>query len=92
MIIDFVKSHKNIHILTTANTFELLNTYQFTSISKDVTIIDVNTQKSINELINEYEDYFDYCSSHSTFDERVVDAESIIYKERYTICIIMDNL
>lgn len=50
-VIDFVKSHKNIHILTTANTFELLNTYQSTPISKDVTIIDVNTQKSINELI-----------------------------------------
>lgn len=80
MIINFVKSHKNIYILTTANTFELLNSYQFTSISKDVTIIDVNTQKSINELINEYKDYFDYCSLHSTFDERVVDAESIIYK------------
>lgn len=79
-VIDFVKSHKNIHILTTANTFELLNTYQSTPISKDVTIIDVNTQKSINELIKNYEDYFDYCSSHSTFDKRVIDAESIIYK------------
>ena len=40
----------------------------------------LNSQHSNNELINEYEDYFDYCSSHSTFDERVVDAESIICK------------